>query len=107
MNDHRRALHQLADDPAVQTLTPPGDWPAETWRRFVPRASSSASRSARLEAEMPTTATMAAMPMAMPIAVSRVRPRLPRRPSVPVARASPARSRLGATAVVTGAARRR
>ena len=36
----------------------------------MPSASSSASRSARLDAEIPTTATMAAIPMAMPSAVN-------------------------------------
>ena len=43
--------------------------------RLVPSSSSWASRSARLDAEMPTTATIAAMPMAMPSAVSTVRGR--------------------------------
>ena len=40
-------------------------------------------RSARLDAEMPTTATIAAMPMAMPSAVSAVRDRRARSPIVP------------------------
>ena len=43
--------------------------PAWTCSRLVPSASSSARRSALLDAEMPSTATRAAMPMAMPSAV--------------------------------------
>ena len=40
----------------------------------MPSLSISAIRSALLELEMPSTATIEAMPIAMPIAVSRVRP---------------------------------
>ena len=47
--------------------------PGSTRRRFVPRSSSFARRSARPEAEIPSTATIAAMPMAIPVAVSTAR----------------------------------
>ena len=54
--------------------------------------------SARLDAEMPTTATIAAMPMAMPRAVSAVRERRARSPIVPTrarsTSAQPARRRV-------------
>ncbi len=56
--------------------------PARTSSRFVPNLSSCASRLARLDAEMPTTETNAAMPMAMPNAVSTVlAARAPREPT--------------------------
>ena len=58
-------------------------WPGATRSMSVPRASSSASRSARLDAEIPTTATIAAMPMAIPSAVSAVRSGRDRSPIVP------------------------
>ena len=51
-------------------------------------------RSARLDAEMPTTATIAAMPMAIPSAVSSVRSRRERSPTVPTRARSTGRSRL-------------
>ena len=57
--------------------------PGSTCSRLVPSSSSSASRSALLDAEMPTTATMAAMPIVMPTAVSNVRRRLARSPTRP------------------------
>ena len=60
----------------------------------VPSPSSWASTSARLDAEIPTTATIAAMPMAMPRAVSAVRDRRARRPTVPTRARSTRRSRL-------------
>ena len=50
--------------------SPSTDWPGVTSSRLVPSRSSRPSRSARLDAEMPSTATIAAMPMAIPSAVS-------------------------------------
>ena len=55
----------------------------------VPRASSCTMRSARLDCEIPITATSAAMPMAMPMAVSTLRSRRVRGPT----RARPTTSR--------------
>ena len=52
------------------SLAPRNVWPGVTVRRFVPRLSISASRFAWLEAETPTTATMAPIPMAIPSADS-------------------------------------
>ncbi len=72
--------------------------PAWTCSRLVPRASSSARRSALLDAEIPSTATRAAMPMAMPSAVRALRSRRVRRPTLPVARTSRGRSRLTGSA---------
>ena len=62
--------------------------PGCTWRRFVPNRSSWASRSARLDAEIPTTDTIAAIPMAMPSAVRMARERLVRSPRLPTPRRS-------------------
>jgi molybdopterin-guanine dinucleotide biosynthesis protein A len=31
LNEPRRALHALADDPSVEVIAPPSDWPADTW----------------------------------------------------------------------------
>ena len=73
--------------------SPNGSLPGATCSRLVPNRSSSASRSARLEAEMPTTATIAAMPIATPSDVSSVRSRRARSPTVPSHRASVNRSR--------------
>ena len=55
-------------------------WPGCTRKRSVPRASMRAMTSARLDDEMPTTATIAAIPMAIPSAVSSVRNRRERKP---------------------------
>ena len=87
--------------------SPKIDWPARTCSRLVPSLSSSASRSALLDAEIPTTATSAAMPIEIPIAVSIVRTGRERAsPTVPVRARStgrrrltmPARAAIGATA---------
>ncbi len=72
--------------------------PAWTCSRLVPRASSSARRSALLDAEIPSTATRAAIPMAMPSAVRALRSRRVRRPTLPVARTSRGRRRLTGSA---------
>ena len=73
--------------------SPNTELPGSTCNRLVPNSSSSARRSALLDAEMPTTATMAAIPMAMPRAVRTVRARLARSPPVPTASTSRARKR--------------
>ena len=52
---------------------PKRSWPAVAVSRFVPRESSWAASWARLEAEMPTTEIMAAIPMAMPRADRKAR----------------------------------
>ncbi len=84
--------------------SPNGVWPGATRSRSVPSSSSSASRLARLDAEIPTTATMAAMPMAMPSAVSDVRSRRACSPTAAVRNRSTSRSRLEVTcAVMPGA----
>ncbi len=61
-------------------LLPRKSWPGETVSRFVPRASISASRLACADAETPTTATMAAIPIAIPSAESAARSRRERIP---------------------------
>ena len=58
---------------ASAVLGPPNDWPGVTVSRFVPSASISATSSARLDAEIPSTATMVAIPSAMPGADSTLR----------------------------------
>ena len=68
----------------------------------MPSASSWASRSARLDAEMPTTATIAAMPMAMPSAVSSVRDRRSAARPTAVRARSTRRSRRAARASCRG-----
>lgn len=93
----RRAVSR-ADSGSV-TSSPRVVCPGATRNRSVPSASSSATRSARLDAEIPTTATIAAMPMATPSAVSEVRSGRARSPTVPTRRTSAARSRLDAGAV--------
>ena len=55
-------------------------WPGVTVSRFVPSASIVASRFAWLEAETPTTATIAPIPIAIPSADSAARSRRVRRP---------------------------
>ena len=76
--DHGRGVLGQLRVVAEERLARPG-----TVSRFVPSASSWASRSARPDAEMPSTATSAAMPMAMPRAVSAVRSRRVRSPTAP------------------------
>lgn len=64
------------------TSLPRASLPASAVRRLVPSRSSLAIRSARLDSERPTTATMVAMPMVMPSAAGRLvreqQPGLPR-----------------------------
>ena len=62
-------------------LSPNSVCPALTVRRFVPSRSSVARRSARLDSEIPSTDIIAAIPIAMPSAVSPVRTRLAREPA--------------------------
>ena len=77
-----------------------------TTSRLVPRRSSSESRSARDESEMPSTATIAAMPMAMPRPESAARSRRVRRPMLPTRRRSRGCSRDGFERRAGGASRR-
>ena len=70
-------------------LSPSSVWPASTVRRLVPRASSSARRLVRLEAEIPRTATMAAIPRAIPAADRIDRSRRARRPPTATLRRLP------------------
>jgi hypothetical protein len=76
--------------------------PGVTVSRLVPSRSSSASSCALLDWEMPSTATMAAMPMAIPRADSAARSRRVRRPVPATPRRSRGRSRpgLGVTLMV-------
>ncbi len=62
------------------SVAPGTSWPGVTVSRLVPSWSIWASRLAWLEAETPTTATMAPMPMAMPRADRAARRRRARRP---------------------------
>ncbi len=71
--------------------TPP---PGVTRSKLVPSRSRVAIRSARPDAEMPITATMAAIPMAMPIAVSTARAGRAASPRMPSPSKSLGRSRL-------------
>src|SRR5215207_1195854 len=73
-------------------------WPGPTVSRFVPSRSSVASRSALLDSEMPRTATIDAIPMAIPSAESPARRRRDLSPIAPTRSASLASSRLGAIA---------
>ncbi len=63
--------------------SPKNEVPGPTDSRLVPRASSCRSTCARLDVAMPTTATMAAMPIAMPRADSTTRNGRARRPAPP------------------------
>ncbi len=78
--------------------SPKKDSPAWSVRRFVPRRSIVASSSAWLEAEMPRTATIDAMPIATPSAESAARSRRVRSPMLPTARTSRGSRRLGSSA---------
>src|SRR6266568_3471698 len=69
------------------------DWPLVTVSRLVPSRSIWASRSAWLERVMPSTETIAAMPIAMPSADSPARSGRARRPTVPTGRRSAGRNR--------------
>ena len=97
------AMRRIMSGAAVgsSAASPKAESPGWTCRKLVPSASSSASRSALLDAEMPTTATMAAMPMAMPRPVSRARVRLTRSPSRPRPMTSPGRRRGRGRSMVT------
>ena len=75
--------------------------PGCTVRRLVPSGRSYASRSAWLDAEMPSTATIDAIPIATPSAESAARRRRVRRPMLPTASTSRPSSRLGGSASVT------
>lgn len=77
------------------TSLPVASLPASAVRRLVPRRSSRAIRSARLDSDSPTTATIVAMPMAMPSAESTTRARRARRPTAPTPRTSRAERREG------------
>ena len=85
---HRRRLTRAGATPAPNTSLP-----ARTTSRSVPSSSICASTSARLDAEMPNTETIAAMPIAMPSAVRAARPLRPRKPYVPTETKSPAAHR--------------
>ena len=76
------------------TVWPPNDWPGVTVSRLVPSASISATSWARLELEMPRTATMVAMPSATPTADSTARAGRPRSPRTASGQTSARRSRL-------------
>ena len=86
--------------------SPSTDWPGVTSSRLVPSRSSRPSRSARLDAEMPSTATIAAMPMAIPTAVRIARPLRVRSPVRPTAATSTGRRRLVLAHAITPAAGR-
>src|SRR4051794_8276743 len=79
--------------------------PPATVSRLVPSVSRVRCRSARPAAEMPTTDSMAAMPMAMPSADRVARKGRVRRPTAPTRSTSSAASRPGAHR--SGADRRR
>ena len=70
-------------------------WPGVTVSRLVPSRSSWARRSARLEAEIPSTDTMAAIPRAIPSPDSPVRSRRVRRPTLPTRNTSAGAIRAG------------
>ena len=72
----------------------PNELPGVTVSRFVPRESISATTCARLEAEMPSTATMVAMPRAIPSADSTARAGRVASPAAASGTASAARIRL-------------
>ena len=70
-------------------------WPFATVSRLVPSLSISASSPAWLEEESPSTATIAATPIAIPSAESAARRRLVRRPTLATRARSEKRSRGG------------
>ena len=65
------------------------DVPGETVSRFVPSAASCRSSSARLDDEIPTTAIIAAIPIAIPNADNHARSGRVRRPVAPTRSTSP------------------
>lgn len=81
------------------TSCPRASLPASAVSRLVPRRSSRSIRSARLEVDSPTTATIVAMPIAIPRADRTTRARRARRPTAPTARTSRAESRAGFSAL--------
>ena len=77
--------------------SPKIDWPGETVSRLVPRRSSDERRSALLDSEIASTATMAAIPIAMPSAdraALSLRAERPTAPTRSVAGREPARCEL-------------
>jgi hypothetical protein len=72
--------------------------PGETLSRLVPSAASVRSSSAREDEEMPTTATIAAIPIAMPSADRKARIGRVRRPTAPTLSTSRGPSRAGRSA---------
>ncbi len=98
-----RLIMTTESSPSAAVLPGVKEVPACTSRRFVPSRSRRRDRSAWLDDEMPSTATRAAMPMAMPVAVSAVRSLRDRSPTVPTLTASRGRRWLrksgGATSV--------
>ena len=89
----RRSIDGAASGSTASS--PRNDCPGATRSRFVPSRSSCASRSAFEDSEMPSTATIAAMPIAMPSADSAARSRRVRSPSEPVRTMSRGVTRLG------------
>ncbi len=81
-------------DAGSVTVCPPNDWPGVTVSRLVPSASISATSCARLEPEIPSTATIVAMPSEMPTADRMARAGLLPRPRTASGQASSARIRL-------------
>ena len=90
------AMRRIAPGAESGSLTsaPRNDSPGVTVSRSVPSASSAASSSRPPDADTPTTATMAATPIATPPAVSALRNRRLRTLPTATATASHARSRL-------------
>ena len=73
--------------------------PGEAVSRFVPSRSSDERRSALLDSEIARTATIAAIPIAIPSAESAARSRRAWRPTAPTRRTSRGGSRLGASSI--------
>ena len=86
----RRARSSPPTPPAAPPRRRRTTGPGATRSRFVPSWSSSASRSAFEDSEMPSTATIDATPIAIPSADSAARARRVRSPSAPVRSTSPA-----------------
>src|ERR1700733_14061896 len=80
-------------------------WPLVTVSRFVPSLSISSSSPAWLEADRPSTATIAATPIAIPSAESAARSRRVRSPTLATRARSEARSRRGARSAAPASAR--
>src|SRR5579875_581030 len=82
-------------------------WPLVTVSRFLPSLSISSSSPAWLEADRPSTATIAATPIAIPSAGSAARARRVRRPTLATRARSDARSRRGASCAAAAGSRAR